>query len=156
MAPGFDSQGFSPLSQITKENVGNLKVAWTWSLPGGPNESTPLVHDGVLFVHAFGDRVQALDAVTGDLLWQYSHRLPEGVNPSVKRSISLYDDKVYVMTSDTHVVALDATTGRVAWDKAFADVEEGYRATGGPIVAKGKVMVGNRFQEPRRELHRRP
>ena len=145
---GFDSQGFSPLSQITKENVGNLKVAWTWSLPGGPNESTPLVHDGVLFVHAFGDRVQALDAVTGDLLWQYSHRLPEGVNPSVKRSISLYDDKVYVMTSDTHVVALDATTGRVAWDKAFADVEEGYRATGGPIVAKGKVMVGTVSRNP--------
>ena len=64
--------------------------AWTWSLPNGPNQSTPIVHDGVLFVHSYGDKVQALDAATGDLLWQYSRRLPTGVAPSVKRGISIY------------------------------------------------------------------
>ena len=69
---GYDGQGFSPLRQINKDNVGALRTAWSWALPNGPNESTPLFHDGVLFVHAYGDKVQAIDAATGDLLWQYS------------------------------------------------------------------------------------
>ena len=64
----FDAQGFSPLAQVTRENVGELRLAWSWALPNGPNEVTPLVHDGVMFVHAYGDKVQALDAATGDLL----------------------------------------------------------------------------------------
>ena len=67
----FDAQGFSPLTQVTRENVSELRLAWSWALPNGPNEVTPLVHDGVMFVHAYGDKVQALDAATGDLLWQY-------------------------------------------------------------------------------------
>ena len=86
--------------------------AWTWSLPNGPNQSTPLVHDGVLFVHGYGDKVQALDAATGDLLWQYSRRLPTGVAPSVKRGISIYGTRLYVPTSDAHIVALDMKTGK--------------------------------------------
>jgi alcohol dehydrogenase (cytochrome c) len=139
---GVDSQGFSPLTQITKANVGDLRPVWVWSLPNGPNESTPLVHDGVLFVHAFGDKVQALDASTGDLLWQYSRRLPMETPPSVKRAISLYRDRLFVVTSDTHVVALDVKTGSVVWDRPFADIKMGFRATGGPLVAKGKVIVG--------------
>jgi alcohol dehydrogenase (cytochrome c) len=138
----WDSQGFSPLKQITKANVGDLRVAWSWSLPNGPNEGTPLFHDGVLFVHAYGDKVQALDAVTGDLLWQYARRLPKEAPASVKRTIALYGDKVYVPTSDTHIVALDAKTGRVVWDHEVASRASLYGMTGGPLVAKGKVMVG--------------
>ncbi|NOT45073.1 MAG: PQQ-binding-like beta-propeller repeat protein [Acidobacteria bacterium] len=138
---GNDSQGFSPLRQITKANVSNLRPAWTWSLPNGPNEGTPLVHDGVIFAHAYGDKVQALDAVTGDLLWQYSRRLPMGVNPSVKRSIAIYGDKVYTGTSDVHMVALDAKTGRVVWDQQVADRTQGFGLTGGVTVAKGKVIA---------------
>ena len=138
---GYDSQGFSPLKQITKQNVGDLRAAWSWSLPNGPNEGTPLFHDGVLFVHAFGDKVQALDAATGDLLWQYSRRLPMGTNPSVKRSIAIYGDKVYTGTSDAHIVALDAKSGRVVWDRPIADSKKGYALSGGVTVAKGKVMA---------------
>jgi alcohol dehydrogenase (cytochrome c) len=138
----WDSQGFSPLKQITKANVSDLRVAWSWSLPNGPNEGTPVFHDGVLFVHAYGDKVQALDAVTGDLLWQYSRRLSKDVPASVKRTIALYGDKVYVPTSDVHMVALDAKTGRVVWDREVASRTSGYGMTGGPLVAKGKVMVG--------------
>jgi alcohol dehydrogenase (cytochrome c) len=138
---GFDGQGFSPLRDITKQNVGDLRVVWSWSLPNGPNEGTPLVHDGVLFVHAYGDKVQALDAATGDLLWQYSRRLPMGVNPGVKRAIAIYGDKVYTGTSDVHVVALDAKTGRVVWDTAIADRKAGYGLSGGVTVAKGKVIA---------------
>ena len=138
----YDAFGFSPLKKINRTNVNELRVAWSWALPNGPNESTPLVHDGVMFVHSYGDKVQALDAATGDLLWQYSRRLPKGVAPSVKRSISIYNTRLYVPTSDAHIVALDVKTGRVIWDQAVADPKAGFRMTGGPLVARGKVMVG--------------
>jgi alcohol dehydrogenase (cytochrome c) len=145
---GHDSTGFSPLKAINKDNVRRLRSAWTWSLPAGPNEITPLVHDGVLFVHAFGDRVQALDAVTGDLLWQYARQLPRGVNPGVKRAIALHGDKLFVPTSDVHMVALDVKTGNVVWDQEIADRKLGFGMTGGPLVAKGKVMVGTTGRAP--------
>ena len=64
-----DDMGFSALKQITKDNVKNLRVAWSLTLPAGPNEATPLVHDAVVFVHSYNDNVQALDAITGDELW---------------------------------------------------------------------------------------
>ena len=138
----YDAHGFSPLDTIDRTNVDGLRVAWSWSLSPGPNESTPIVHDGVLFMHGYGDEVQALDGETGDLLWQYSRRLPRGTAPSVKRGMSLYGTRLYVPTSDAHIVALDAASGRVVWDKPVADREEGYRLTGGTLVARGKVMVG--------------
>ncbi|MEP7306599.1 MAG: PQQ-binding-like beta-propeller repeat protein [Acidobacteriota bacterium] len=143
-----DGAGFSPLTQITKANVGELRTAWVWSLPNGSNEATPLFHDGVLFVHAFGDKLQALDAATGDLLWQYSRRLPMGSPASVKRHIALHGDKVLVATSDVHVVALDIHTGRVLWDKAVAEAKAGYGMTGGPTIANGKVIVGTNGRAP--------
>lgn len=145
---GYDGTGFSPLRQITKANVGELRTAWSWSLPNGPNEGTPLFHDGVLFVHAYGDKVQALDAVSGDLLWQYNRRLPQGTPVSVKRSIALYGDKVFTGTSDTHVVALDAKTGRVVWDSVVASQKEGFGLTGGVTVAKGKVIASTTGRAP--------
>jgi alcohol dehydrogenase (cytochrome c) len=138
----YDARGYSPLKQINTTNAGDLHVAWTWSLPTGPNESTPLVHDGVMFIHGYGDRVQALDAATGDLLWQYSRRLPRGVAPSLKRGISIYGDRLYVPTSDVHIVALDIKTGKVVWDTQVGDPESRARMTGGPLVARGKVMIG--------------
>ena len=145
---GYDGQGFSPLKQINKTNVGTLRSAWSWSLPNGPNESTPLFHNGVLFVHAYGDKVQAIDAATGDLLWQYSRRLPNGTAPTVKRAIAIYGDNVYMGTSDTHIVALNAKTGRVAWDKPIADQKQGYGLTGGITVAKGKVIASTTGRAP--------
>ena len=138
----YDAFGFSPLSTINRTNVSELRVAWSWALPNGPNEATPLAHDGVLFLHSYGDTVQALNAATGDLLWQYSRRLPSGVSPSVKRSISIYGTRLYVPTSDAHVVALDVKTGRVVWDHAVGDPGAPVRMTGGLLIAKGKVMVG--------------
>src|SRR4029079_15963257 len=138
----FDAQGFSPLTQVTRDNVNDLRLAWSWALPNGPNEVTPLVHDGVMLVHAYGDKVQALDAATGDLLWQYSHRLARVRAPSVKRAISIYGTRLYVPTSDAHIVALDAKTGKVVWDEAIADAKAGYGLTGGRLVAIGKLMAG--------------
>jgi alcohol dehydrogenase (cytochrome c) len=137
----FDYQGFSPLKQITKANVNNLRVAWTWTLSPGANEATPLVHDGVMFLHSPGDKLEALDAATGDLLWQYSRILPQGVNAGTKRNISIYGNNVYMGTSDVHVVALNVKTGRVVWDQPLTE-ERGFTLTGGPLAAKGKVMIG--------------
>ena len=140
-----DALGFSPLKQITSQNVKQLRVAWSLTLPAGPNEATPLVHDGVIFVHSYGDNVQALNAVTGDEFWHYSRTLPAGRTPSVKRNMALYDDKLYVGTSDAHVVALDVKSGNLIWDKAIASGNAaggGLFLTGGPLAAKGRVMQG--------------
>src|SRR5882762_2358199 len=73
----YNGWGYSPLEQINKTNVKNLQLAWTWSLTPGATETTPIVHDGVLFIWNYGDKVQALNAVTGDLIWEYKRDLPQ-------------------------------------------------------------------------------
>src|SRR5262245_9011943 len=144
----IDGLGFSPLIQINKRNVRELRIAWGWSLPPGPNENTPLVHDGVLFVHSYGDKVQAIDAATGDLLWQYSRRLPKGVAPNFKRGLSIYGDRLYVPVSVGHVVALAVKTGDVVWDTIVGDPGVGLLMTGGTLVAQGKVMAATKGRAP--------
>ena len=144
----FDDKGFSPLKQINKRNVSNLRVLWAWSLPPGPNEATPLEHDGVLFVHGSGDHVQALNAATGDLLWEYDRQLPNDVRQRLKRSMAIYEDKLYVPTSDDHLIALDMKNGDVVWDQPLADYTKGWQVTGGPLVANGVVMQGIGGQAP--------
>lgn len=157
----YDGHGFSPLKQIDKTNVGGLRVAWSWSLPTGSNEATPVVHDGFIFVHGFGDKVQALDAKSGDLLWQYSRRLPQGAFPNVKRGMALAGDRLYLGTSDVHVIALDVKTGALVWDQEIGDYRVREGISGGPLVARGKVMIGTTGtgvgakpgeQHPRQEL----
>jgi alcohol dehydrogenase (cytochrome c) len=138
----YDAQGFSPLTQITTRNVASLRVAWSWSLPAGSSESTPLVHDGVMFVQGANDKVQALDARTGDLLWQYERRLPQGVAGSYKRGLALHGNRLYMGTSDVHVIALDAKTGALVWEQTIGDPTVREQIGGGPLVARGKVMIG--------------
>jgi alcohol dehydrogenase (cytochrome c) len=138
----YDAQGFSPLNQITARNVSGLRVAWSWSLPPGSSETTPLVHDGVMFVQGANDKVQALDARTGDLLWQYERRLPDGVAGSFKRGLALHGHRLYLGTSDVHVIALDVKTGTVVWEQVVGDPTVREQIGGGPLVARGKVMIG--------------
>ena len=138
----WDAHGFSPLTQITRSNVASLRLAWSWALPTGSNEGVPLVHDGVLFVHGMGDRVQALDARTGDLLWQYRRQLPQGVSATVKRGMALYRDRLYIGTSDAHVIALDVKTGSIAWDQGVGEPKLREGIAGGVLAARGKIMVG--------------
>jgi alcohol dehydrogenase (cytochrome c) len=138
----WNAHGFSPLAAIDRTTAANLRVAWTWSLPPGSNESAPIVHDGVIFVHGMGDRVQALDARTGDLLWEYRRQLPEGLTPSVKRGLAIYDERLYLGTSDAHVIALDARTGRIVWDQQIGDTSVREGITSNPLVARGTVMIG--------------
>lgn len=138
----YDDLGFSPLNEITRDNVKDLQLAWSLSLPAGPNAATPLVHDGVIFVHAYGDHVQTLDAATGDELWHYGRLLGEQHRPGVKRNMALYGHRIYLSTSDAHVVALDVRTGRVAWDQPVADPGARWSLSGGPLIASGIVMQG--------------
>ena len=72
----YDGYGYSPLDPINKDNVKNLQPVWTWSLTPGATETTPIVHDGVLFIFNYADKVQALNAATGDLVWEYRRDLP--------------------------------------------------------------------------------
>ncbi|MFT6891192.1 MAG: alcohol dehydrogenase (cytochrome c) [Halioglobus sp.] len=145
-----NGNGFSPLKQISKENIGDLRVAWSWALPDGPGHVPPLVHDGVIFAHGWGDIVQALDGRTGELLWQYTRWLPDNINSMLygKRSIAMFDEYIYVGTSDSHIVALEMKTGEVVWDQVIVDINKGQLITGGPLVAEGKVMIGTSGQGP--------
>ena len=143
----YNGWGYSPLDQITKDNVKNLQPAWTWSLSTGSTETTPIVHDGVLYIWNYADKVQALNGATGELIWEYKRDLPaklvtEAGNNLAKRNMAIYDDKLLVATSDAHVVALDAKSGKVVWDHATADWTKGWRYTGGPFVVNGKLIQG--------------
>lgn len=143
----YDGWGFSPLKDINKENVKSLRLAWSWALSPGASETTPLVHDGVLYVHNNGDKISAINAATGDLIWEYARKLaPEVLADNsiwlTKRNIALYGDKLIIATSDVHLVALDMKTGAVVWDIAAAAWKDGWRYTGGPMVIEGKIVQG--------------
>lgn len=138
--------GFSPLRQIDTGNVGTLRVAWAQALPPGANMNEPLVRDGVLYVFGYGDSVHAFDAADGRMLWTYKRRLPEGTALTSKKTLALFGDKVFTATSDNHLVALDARTGRPVWDVRLTD-KSGFRVPGGPLAADGVVMQGLATQE---------
>ena len=135
------SQGYSPLSQIGTDNVHRLQLAWVWGLPDGSRYRTaPLERDGVLFLTGAGDRVQALDATEGTLLWEYRRKRATGGERV--QSVAIWEDQLLVSTSDAAMVALEARTGRVRWETQIADPGLGFRNTSGPIIADGKVING--------------
>ena len=135
----YDGWGFSPLDQISRANVKGLQLAWAWALPAGATESTPLVHDGVVFIQGAGDGVEALNAANGDLLWRYVRPLPRDTPPMVKKMLAIYGERIFLATSDRHLVALDMRTGEMVWDKAVAG-DGSY--TSGPMVVNGKLIIG--------------
>ncbi len=137
--------GYSPLAQIDVSNVADLRPVWTFSTgSGGGHESPPIVNDGVMFITTPGNQVLALDARAGDLLWIYRHELPEDLVAyhDTNRGVALYGDKVYTAALDARVVALDAATGEVLWDRSVADNASGYYMTLAPLAARGRIMVG--------------
>jgi len=137
------SQGYSPLDQITRDNVGDLTLAWVWGMENGRSQPAPLVRDGVIFIPNFGNVVQALDGASGDLLWEYRRQFPEGGRQGGNlRTLAMWEDQIFVATTDAHLVALDARTGAVRWDSEIAAEELGYSNTSGPIVANGVVING--------------
>ena len=144
----LDAQAHSPLDQITAENVGDLRLVWSWALRDGPQQTTPLVHDGVLFIAHPGEVVHAINAGTGDLIWEYIRGADAPGNSfggpppgRMTRNISMWDDKIFLNTADAHVVAINAVTGEEVWD---ADIDQGvgYQFSSGSIVADGTVVSG--------------
>ncbi len=137
------SQGYTPLDQITTENVRNLSLAWVWGMEAGRSQPAPLVRDGIIFIPNFGNVVQALDGRDGSLLWEYRRQFPEGGRSGgLLRTLAMWEDMIFVATTDAHLVALDARTGAVRWDSEIADETLGYSNTSGPIVADGVVING--------------
>ena len=137
------SQGYSPLTQINRTNVGQLQLAWSWQMEPGSQQATPLVHAGVMYLPNPAGIVQALDAATGDLLWEYRHVTPKGMRPGAAvRGLALYGDRVYLTTVDAKVVAINAADGTVAWETQVADPAKGFSFTAGAVAAKGKIIAG--------------
>ena len=146
-----DAWGYSPLDQITRENVSQLRLVWSWAMEPGMQQTTPIVHDGVMYLASPGNVVHALDAATGELRWEYRREFPDGVRNRPNRNISIYDDKIFLNTADAYLVALDARTGEVVWEVEVAEAGKGFTYSSGSIVARGKVISGmagcSRFYE---------
>ncbi|HWJ89032.1 MAG TPA: PQQ-binding-like beta-propeller repeat protein [Pelagibacterium sp.] len=149
---GVDSWGYSPLSEITADNVGELEYVWGWAMEPGEQETAPIVRDGIMYVANPGGIVQALNAATGDLIWEYRRQMPEGFRAGrLTRGISIYGDKIYFPSPDAVLVAINARTGQVEWESVVADHADRKSLTAAPLIADGKVIVGfqgcNRFSE---------
>lgn len=137
-----NGQGYSPLDQLTPENVDALRLAWVWTMEQGRVQTTPLVHDGVMYLANAGNVLQALDAKTGDIIWQYRREYPDGRRSNLMRAIALYQDKVFMTTADLAIIAIDARTGALVWETTKADTADGFSHNAGPTIAGGVVVSG--------------
>ncbi len=152
----LDGWGYSPLDQVNRDNVADLQMVWSRALQPGRQQGTPLVRDGVLFMPNPRDIIQAIDAVTGDLIWEHRRDRPDdlgdymiGTLIDTNRNIAIHGELIIDTSMDDHIFALNAETGEVVWDTEILD----YRVnpanqTSGPIIANGKVYSG-RSCDPR-------
>ncbi len=143
---GYSGWSHSALKQVTKDNVGSLQLAWVWAMNDGlgASEATPLVHNGIMYLINVDNIVQALDAKTGELLWENRLR-PSGARAGgtgAMRNMAIYQDKVYIASTDAHMFALEARTGKVVWDTVLGNNAKGFGNSSGPIIINGKVVQG--------------
>jgi alcohol dehydrogenase (cytochrome c) len=135
----YDAQRFSPLDQINRQNVSQLRLAWERGMGAGQTETIPIVHDGVMYVVNPGAVVQAIDASNGDLIWEYRREAPANVAAQGRtKALAIYEDVILYTAPDSYVVGLDARTGKLRWETK-AD-SRGH--TSGPIVVEGLVISG--------------
>jgi alcohol dehydrogenase (cytochrome c) len=151
----YDGQRYSPLDQINTENVGRLKPAWVFQcgavgLQAGATtyafEASPIVVDGIMYITGWDGWCWALDAVTGQELWRYRHAIPFDVSlccGNVNRGVAVAHGKVFYVSQNAHLIALDAANGKCVWDKVYGDVRAGESATVAPLIIKDKVIVGS-------------
>ena len=143
----YDGHRFSPNSQITPANAASLRLLWMRQyITSEPSiETSPLVVDGYMFVTVPPNRVEALDAKTGSLIWSYDRDLPEHLSlccGSPNRGLAVLGSTFFVGTLDAHLVALDVQTGRLSWDVEIADYKAGYSITSAPLALKNMVITG--------------
>ena len=156
----YQAWSYSPLNQITRDNVQGLKLAWVWAMNEGAwNEPTPLVHNGIVYLANTGNMVQAIDGRTGELIWENRLDIGQGGGGTATRNIAIYQDKIFIATTDARLVALDARNGKAVWETRIADRAKGYQESSGPTVINGKVVQGlggcDRFFGGGRLLHQR-
>ena len=144
----YDFQAFSPLDEIDRDNVGGLRLAWMRAMEEGAQEIRPLVYDGVMYIAQPGyDHLQALDATTGDLIWEYRREQPDDIREHAQfgartRNLALYGSHVYHLTADAHIIAVDARTGELAWESRTADYRDGITHSSGATIVNGMVVSG--------------
>ncbi|MDH3545461.1 MAG: PQQ-binding-like beta-propeller repeat protein [Gammaproteobacteria bacterium] len=142
----YDEQRFSPLDQVNKDNVDRLRMAWTRGLPAGAESTIPIVYDGVMYVVSPVNSVLALDATTGDLIWEYARAADPGIAlPQIagtsSKSLAIYHDLIYYTSPDGYLVAIDARDGTVRWEVESYVPYSGAKNTSAPIVVEGKVIT---------------
>jgi alcohol dehydrogenase (cytochrome c) len=130
-----DAWGYSPLNQITRANVSQLQLVWSWPMLTGADEAAPLVYEGVMYLPS-PSGIQAVDAATGDFVWELKKG---GV---ARRNLAIYGENIYAGTADAHLIAVNAATGKLVWEQTVADSKLGYKYTSGPIIVKDKVVAG--------------
>jgi alcohol dehydrogenase (cytochrome c) len=131
----YDAQRYSPLKQITRQNVAQLKPVFDVALANGTTETIPIVYDGVMYLALPGSSVRALDAATGETIWEYKRpRNSQGRS----KSLAIYQDVILYTAPDSYVVGIDAKTGEMRWETKV----DTRGNTSGPIVAEGKVISG--------------
>jgi alcohol dehydrogenase (cytochrome c) len=137
----YQRWSYSPLNQITRDNVRTLQLKWTWAMnDSGANQTTPIVHNGVIYLASPSNIVQALDARTGDLIWETRAGPVQAPGYGGIRSIAIAEDKVFLPSSDAHMVAINARNGQILWDTPASD--KPHVSTSGDIVIGGKVLMG--------------
>jgi alcohol dehydrogenase (cytochrome c) len=146
-AGNYSGHRHSLLPQITKGNVGNLRLAWVAQLPQVDRELevSPIVADGVMFVSESREGVVALDARTGEVIWTYRRPVPDGLSVCCgmpNRGVAILGQTVFVATIDSFLVALDANTGKQRWIVKVADYRDGYTMTGAPLALGDRIVVG--------------
>jgi PQQ-dependent dehydrogenase (methanol/ethanol family) len=142
----LDGQAFSPLDQINRNNVQQMRMVWTRGMGTGNQESTPLVYDGIIYVPNSRDYIMAMDARTGDLLWEYQRKYPQGINGGTNRNMAIWGTTLIDAGSDNQMYAVDARTGQQVWETFVLDPKKRASASSGPIVANGKVITGRQCQ----------
>jgi len=142
----LDGWGYSPLEQIDRSNVSRLKMVWGRGMAAGTIEATPLVYNGVMYLPGPGDVIQAIDAKTGDLVWEHRRKLPAGVNGGTNRNIAIWGSTLIDGSADNQIYAVDVHTGEPAWETAVMEAKLPARSTSGPIIANGKVITGRQCQ----------
>jgi alcohol dehydrogenase (cytochrome c) len=142
----YSGRRYSSLDEINLTNVGQLRPQWVFHADNSDRlEVTPVVVDGVMFVTAANDTL-ALDARTGRTIWHHSHPVSEGLiddaSRHISRGVGILGSRVYRLTDNAHLLCLDARSGHLIWDIAYADWNRNYGATSAPLIVKNKVIVG--------------
>ena len=134
-----NGQAYSPLDQVNRDNVGDLELAWVRAIEGNLSEQGPLVHDGVMYLSHPTNTIQALDATTGAIIWEYRS---EGARSRASRAIALYGSRIYFGSHQASLVALSARSGDVIWERETVDPAGSFRYSAGPIAGDGKIFAG--------------